>query len=204
MSHSLAILTTLALLLITHSQASDPETVSDFNVPNGADESKLDGVFFTYTGLRGGAASTSSTTGLGRKSVTVQDFAALDGMGVSMELMEFQPGSVNVPHTHPRGAEILFVVDGSLTVGTTDSNGKLYKNVLQKGDVFVFPKGLPHYQANFDKTNKAVAVAAFGSSNAGTVSLPKSLFGSNIDNEVLTKAFKISADNLQQLRAGQN
>ncbi|KAL7265393.1 hypothetical protein ACSBR1_003209 [Camellia fascicularis] len=198
MSHSLAILTTLALLLITHSQASDPETVSDFNVPNGADESKLDGVFFTYTGLRGGAASTSSTTGLGRKSVTVQDFAALDGMGVSMELME--------------GAEILFVVDGSLTVGTTDSNGKLYKNVLQKGigipsekgDVFVFPKGLPHYQANFDKTNKAVAVAAFGSSNAGTVSLPKSLFGSNIDNEVLTKAFKISADNLQQLRAGQN
>ncbi|KAL7248413.1 hypothetical protein ACSBR2_003187 [Camellia fascicularis] len=134
MSHSLAILTTPALLLITHSQASDPETVSDFNVPNGADESKLDGVFFTYT----------------------------------------------------------------------DSNGKLYKNVLQKGDVFVFPKGLPHYQANFDKTNKAVAVAAFGSSNAGTVSLPKSLFGSNIDNEVLTKAFKISADNLQQLRAGQN
>ncbi|XP_042489831.1 germin-like protein 9-3 [Macadamia integrifolia] len=121
-------------------------------------------------------------------------------MGVSMELLEFQPASVNVPHTHPRGAEILFVVDGVLTVGSTDSNGKLYKNVLQKGDVFVFPKGFPQCQANFDKTNKAVAVSAFASSNAGTVSLPKNPFGSNIPDDVLTKAFKISADTLQQLK----
>ncbi|KAF8395177.1 hypothetical protein HHK36_019119 [Tetracentron sinense] len=131
-----------------------------------------------------------------RKSVSVKDFPVLNGMGVSMELLEFAPRAVNLPHTHPRGTEIFFVVDGSLTVGTTDSNGKLYKNVLQKGDVFVFPKGMPHYQANFDKTNKAVVVSAFGSSNSGTVSLPKKLCGSNIPNEVLTKAFKISADTL--------
>ncbi|KAK9290076.1 hypothetical protein L1049_008240 [Liquidambar formosana] len=180
---------------MVHVHASDPETINDFTIPNGVDESKLDGVFFTYTGLRGGAPA--SNTCLGHKTVTVKDFPALDDAGVSLELLEFQAGAVNVPHTHPRGAEIFFVVDGALTVGSTDSNGKLYKNMLQKGDVFVFPKGLPHYQANFDKTNKAVAVSAFASSNAGTVSLPKSLFGSNIGDDVLTKAFKISADNLQ-------
>ncbi|XP_052175320.1 germin-like protein 9-3 [Diospyros lotus] len=191
-----------ALLFLATVQAADPELVSDFAVPDGADESKLDGVFFTYTGLRDGAPS--STTGLGRKQVSVKEFPALDGMGVSMELLDFAPNSVNVPHHHPRGGEILFVVDGSLTVGTVNSNGKLYKNVLQKGDVFVFPKGLPHYQANFDKANKAVAVSAFGSSSAGTVALPKNLFGSNIPDEVLTKAFKISADIVQQLRSAQN
>ncbi|KAI7998235.1 Germin-like protein 9-3 [Camellia lanceoleosa] len=198
---TLILLSTL-LLLSTTTTATDPELTTDFSIPDGADESKLDGVFFTYTGLRGGAPAT--TTGLGRKSVSVKDFPALNGMGVSLELLEFAPNSVNVPHTHPRGGEIIFVVDGSLTVGTVDSNGKLYKNVLQKGDVFLFPKGLPHYQANFDKANKAVVVSAFGSVNAGTVALPKNLFGSNIPDEVLTKAFKISADTVQQLRAGQN
>ncbi|KAF8397398.1 hypothetical protein HHK36_016311 [Tetracentron sinense] len=202
MAKSIVILAVLALLFVDQIHAADPDLVSDFAVPDGVDESKLDGVFFTYTGLRGGAPS--SNNGVGRKTVSVRDFPALNGMGVSMELLEFAPGAVNVPHTHPRGGEIFFVVEGALTVGTTDSNGKLYKNVLQKGDVFVFPKGLPHYQANFDKTNKATVVSAFASSNAGTVSLPKNLFGSNIPNEVLTKAFKISAGNLQQLKTSQN
>ncbi|KAK9123834.1 hypothetical protein Sjap_013436 [Stephania japonica] len=199
MAKSIVVLSAIAMFLFAQVHAADPELVNDFAVPDGVDEGKLDGVFFTYTGLRGGAPS--STSGLGRKTVSVKDFPALNGMGLSLELLEFQPSSVNVPHTHPRGAELLFVVDGSLTVGTTDTNGKLYKNVLQKGDVFVFPKGLTHYQANFDKTNKAVAVSAFASSNAGTVSLPKNLFGSNVPDEVLTKAFKISADTLQQLKA---
>ncbi|KAA8516369.1 hypothetical protein F0562_016662 [Nyssa sinensis] len=202
MANSLALFATFALLFFTTVQAADPELTTDFSIPDGTEESKVDGVFFTYTGLRGGAPS--STTGLGHKSVSVKDFPALNGLGVSLELLEFAPGAVNVPHTHPRGGEIVFVVDGSVTVGTVDSNGKLYKNVLQKGDVFVFPKGLPHYQANFDKNNKAVVVSAFGSSNAGTVSLPKNLFGSSIPDEVLTKAFKISADTIQQLRTAQN
>ncbi|XP_059669495.1 germin-like protein 9-3 [Cornus florida] len=202
MANSLALLATFALLFITAIQAADPELISDFAVPEGADEGKVDGVFFTYTGLRGGAPS--STTGLGRKSVSIKEFPALNGQGVSLELLEFAPGSVNVPHTHPRGGEVLFVVEGALTVGTVDGNGKLYKNVVQKGDVFVFPKGLPHYQANFDKNNKAVVVSAFGSSNAGNVALPKNLFGSNIPDEVLGKAFKISPDTIQQLRNAQN
>ncbi|KAK9158912.1 hypothetical protein Scep_005486 [Stephania cephalantha] len=174
MAKSIVILAAIAIFLFAQVHAADPDLVNDFAVPDGVDEGKLDGVFFTYTALRGGAPA--STTGLGRKTVSVKDFPALNGMGVSLELLE--------------GAELLFVVDGSLTVGTTDTKGKLYKNVLQKGDVFVFPKGLPHYQANFDKTNKAVAVSAFASSNVGTVSLPKNLFGSNVPDEVLTKASK--------------
>ncbi|XP_057972772.1 germin-like protein 9-3 [Malania oleifera] len=203
MAKSLNLSAAFALLFLAATvRAGDPELISDFAVPEGVDGSKLDGVFFTYTGLRGRAPS--SSVGLGRKSVSVKEFPALGGMGLSMELLEFAPGAVNVPHVHPRGGEILFVLDGALTVGTVDTTGKLYKNDLQKGDVFVFPKGLAHYQANFDKSNKALVISAFGSSNAGELSLPKSLFGSSVPDEVLTKAFKVSADTVQQLKSGQN
>ncbi|XP_057972776.1 germin-like protein 9-3 [Malania oleifera] len=203
MAKLLALSVAFALLFLAATVcAGDPELVSDFAVPEGLDRTRVDGVFFTYTGLRG--REPSSRVGLGRKLVSVKEFPALSGTGLSLELLEFAPGALNVPHTHPRAGEILFVLDGALTVGTVDTTGKLYKNDLQKGDVFVFPKGLVHYQANFDKSNKAVAMSAFGSSNAGEVSLPKSLFGSSVPDEVLTNAFKVSADTVQQLKTGQN
>ncbi|KAL5991684.1 hypothetical protein ACLOJK_012593 [Asimina triloba] len=202
MARTISILAILSLLLVAGAHAADPELVDDFAVPDGVDGGKLDGTFFTYTGLRGGAASSANT--VGKKTVSLRNFPALNGMGVSLELLEFAEGSVNLPHSHPRGAEILFVVDGTLTASVVDSSGKVFKNVLQKGDVFVFPKGLPHYQANFDKSNKAVAVSAFASSNAGTVALPKNLFSSNVPDEVLTKAFNIATDTVQQLKAGHN
>ncbi|KAK3037461.1 hypothetical protein RJ639_031955 [Escallonia herrerae] len=91
-------------------------------------------------------------------------------MGVSMELAELAPGAVNRPHTHPRGSELLFVLEGALSVGTTDSRGKLYKNDLHKYDVFLFPEELPHYEANLNKA------------------------------EVLMKTFKVSAETIQELK----
>ncbi|KAL5973484.1 hypothetical protein ACLOJK_030135 [Asimina triloba] len=178
----LALFAVLAFAVLTH--AADPELVDDFAAPDGA---KLDGTFFTYTGLRGGAPSSNSV--VGRKKVSVRDLPALKGMGVSLELLAFPAGA--------RTRE-------TFTVGSVDSSGRTYKNVLPKGDAFVFPKGLPHYQANLDKANKAVVVSAFASSNAGTVALPKTLFSSNVPNEVLSKAFKMSADTLQEIRANQN
>ncbi|KAK3018993.1 hypothetical protein RJ639_003412 [Escallonia herrerae] len=75
--------------------------------------------------------------------------------------------------------------------GTTDSSGQLYKNVLQKYDVFLFPEGLPHYEANLIKGEKEVVVMMFGSADAGFVSLAQSLFGSGISDEVLVKTLKI-------------
>lgn len=51
--------------------------------------------------------------------------------------------------------------------------------------MFVFPKGLVHFQYNSDAKNPAAAVSAFGSANAGTVSLPKTLFATNIEDGIL-------------------
>ncbi|CAB4283217.1 unnamed protein product [Prunus armeniaca] len=45
------------------------------------------------------------------------------------------------PHIHPRSAEILFLVDGTLEVGFVDTKNNLFTQTLQAGDLFVFPKG---------------------------------------------------------------
>ncbi|CAN4119202.1 unnamed protein product [Withania somnifera] len=98
--------------------------------------------------------------------------------------------------------ELLFVVQGSLEVEFVNATNKLYTKTRQVGDLFVFPKGLVHYQYNSDWNNSATAVSAFGSANAGTVSLPKTLFSRGIDDQVLAKSFKSDIATIQKNKAG--
>ncbi|KAJ0101851.1 hypothetical protein Patl1_05863 [Pistacia atlantica] len=56
--------------------------------------------------------------------------SALDGQSVSYAVLLFPVGAINPPHTHPRSAELLFVVEGSLNVGFVDTNNKLYTQTL--------------------------------------------------------------------------
>jgi quercetin dioxygenase-like cupin family protein len=114
---------------------------------------------------------------------------SLDGRSVSFAVLECPAGTINPPHTHPHSAELLFVVDGSLEVGFIDSTNKLYTQRLQLGDMFVFPKGLVHYQsnANANAKNPATAISAFGNANAGTVSVPSTVFATAIDDNILAK-----------------
>lgn len=47
-----------------------------------------------------------------------------------------------------------------------------------------------HFQVNKDTKYPAVALSASGSANAGTVTLPKTLFGTGIEKEVLAASSK--------------
>ncbi|KAL2536381.1 Germin-like protein subfamily 2 member 4 [Forsythia ovata] len=179
-------------------QASDPDILSDFIVPpnvNGPD-----GNFFTFTGLRG--VFDSNPPNLKVTKASKAEFPALDGQSVSMAVLQYPAGGVNPPHTHPRAAELLFVVEGSLEVGFVDTTNKLFTQTLQTGDIFVFPKGLVHYQYNADPKEPAIAVSAFGSANAGTASLPTTLFATGVDDTVLAKSFKTDVTTIQKLKAG--
>ncbi|KAL3680119.1 hypothetical protein R1sor_023075 [Riccia sorocarpa] len=113
--------------------------------------------------------------------------------------------SVNVPHTHPRGTETLFIIEGTLEVGLIDTTQPvpvLFTQTLKKDDIFVFPRGLVHFQIN--KSKRTVrAYASFSSTNPGLVSLPRTLFGVNIDIEVLTKSFEVSPYIIKTLSAQQ-
>lgn len=118
------------------------------------------------------------------------EFPALNGQSVSNAVLQFPAGTTNPPHTHPRSAELLFLVDGSLQAGFVDTTNKLFTQTLQSGDMFIFPKGLVHFQYNADSQNSALAISAFRSTSAGTVSLPTTLFTTRIDDNILAKAFK--------------
>jgi oxalate decarboxylase/phosphoglucose isomerase-like protein (cupin superfamily) len=82
------------------------------------------------------------------------------------------------------------VVQGALFVGLVDAarNGTLHTATLQAGDMFVFPKGMVHFQSN-NGTDVARAFSAFGSASPGTISLPTELFETGIDDPVLEKSF---------------
>ncbi|KAK9999617.1 hypothetical protein SO802_019220 [Lithocarpus litseifolius] len=130
------------------------------------------------------------------------EFPALNGQSVSCAVLQFPAGTPNPPHTHPRASELLFLVQGTLQVGFVDTTNKLFTQTLQTGDIFVFPKGLVHFQYNADPQVPALAISAFGSANAGTVSIPNTLLTTGIDNNVLAKCFKTDVATIQALKAG--
>ncbi|KAL2632137.1 hypothetical protein R1flu_016823 [Riccia fluitans] len=180
-------------------QAADPEEIRDFAPPpNGA---APNGDYFTFKGLRNLDVSTGAFANV--TAVNVKGFPALSGLGVSNALLLYPPGSVNAPHTHPRGTETLFVIEGSLDVGLLDTTAPiptLFTQTLQTGDIFVFPRGLVHFQINRGQ-KKAKAYASFSSTFPGTVSLPRTLFKTGISNDVLTKSFGVSDNIIQALVA---
>ncbi|KAG6474007.1 germin-like protein 9-3 [Zingiber officinale] len=178
--------------------ASDPDITSDFILPPNV--TAVDSSFFTYTGLRSTVNSAPGASFSVSKAAAAE-FPALLGQSVSVAVLKYPAGSVNPPHTHPRSAELLFLVQGYLEVGFVDTSNKLYTQSLQPGDVFVFPKGLIHYQY-CNSGSAAVAVSAFGSANAGTVSVPKSVFATGVDDGVLAKSFKTDVATIQKLKAG--
>ncbi|XP_068661140.1 germin-like protein 9-3 [Aristolochia californica] len=179
--------------------AGDADILSDFLLPKNS--TFIDGSFFTFTGLRTVLEMDVPPTFTVSKASMTQ-FPALEGLSVSYALLQYPAGSVNPPHTHPRSAELLLVIDGSLEVGFVDTTNKLYTQTLQVADMFVFPKGLVHYQYNADAQNSATAISAFGSANAGTVSMPGSLFNTSIDDGILAESFKTDVATIQKIKAG--
>ncbi|XP_003618164.2 putative germin-like protein 2-1 isoform X2 [Medicago truncatula] len=148
--------------------------------------------------------NTSNPLGSKVTPVTVNDILGLNTLGISLARIDFASRGLNPPHTHPRATEILIVLEGTLYVGFVTSNpeNRLITKVLNKGDVFVFPIGLIHFQLNVGYGN-AVAIAGLSSQNPGVITIANAVFGSNpkISSEVLTKAFQVDnniVDNLQK------
>ncbi|KAK1259870.1 putative germin-like protein 9-2 [Acorus gramineus] len=195
--------TTASLLLLASSSltayASDPDIIADFILPQNL--TFPDANFFTSTATRD-IFNAPISNAFKVTKVSMAEFPALNGQSVSYAVLTFPVNAVNPPHTHPRSAELLFLVQGCLDVGFVDTANKLYAQRLQATDMFVFPKGLVHYQSNCDSEDPSIALSAFGSSNAGTVSVPASVFTSGIDESVLAKSFNTDVTTVEKIKAG--
>ncbi|KAJ4981839.1 hypothetical protein NE237_032676 [Protea cynaroides] len=148
--------------------------------------------------------NTSNNLGSKVTPVFVDQLPGLNTLGISMARIDFAPNGLNPPHTHPRASEILVVIEGTLYVGfvTSNPNNTLITTVLNKGDVFVFPIGLIHFQYNEGKTN-AIAIAALSSQNPGVITIANAVFGSKppISDNVLAKAFQLDKKVIDYLQS---
>ncbi|XP_055819252.1 germin-like protein subfamily 1 member 20 [Solanum dulcamara] len=144
------------------------------------------------------AGNTSNNIGSAVTVVNVFNLPELNTLDISLVRIDYAPYGVNPPHMHPRGAEILVVLEGTLYVGFVLSNSgpnmknKLFTKILHPRDVFVFPIGLIHFQFNVEKT-KAVAFAGLSSQNPGVITITNAVFGSDppINDDVLAKTFQV-------------
>ncbi|CAN1220207.1 Putative germin-like protein 2-2 [Linum perenne] len=191
--------------------ASDPANLQDFCVADASGSVGVNGFpcknpamvkasDFYFGGLHV-PGNTSNAVG---STVTVTQIPGLNTFGVSMVRIDFAPWGINPPHTHPRATEILTVIEGSLEVGFVTSNpeNRLISKVLKKGDVFVFPIGLIHFQRNVGHGN-AVAIAGLSSQNPGVITIANAVFGSkpDISSDILAKAFQVDKNVVKKLQA---
>jgi quercetin dioxygenase-like cupin family protein len=139
--------------------------------------------------------------------INVMQLPGLNTLGISLARIDYAPLGENPPHTHPRATEILTVLEGTLYVGFVTSNqnnsNTLFAKVLNKGDVFVFPEGLIHFQFNPNHDKPAVAIAALSSQNPGVITIANAVFGSKppISDFVLAKAFQVEKGTIDWLQA---
>ncbi|KAK6933565.1 Cupin 1 [Dillenia turbinata] len=187
----------LTIFYLETVDAGDPNILSDFNLP--ANVTTVNGTFFKYSILQGLEGSPQTFQAV---KASLKEFPALDGQSVSMAVLKFPPGSINPLHTHPRAAELLFLHSGTLEVGFVDTKNGLFNQTLKPGDMFVFPKGIVHYQYNRNHKEEAMAISSFGSASAGTQSVPMSVFNEGISDKILAKAFKTDIDTIRKIKAG--
>ncbi|CAK9175431.1 unnamed protein product [Ilex paraguariensis] len=195
------------LLAITCSAAlaSDPSPLQDFCVADSKspDPKMVKSNDFSFDGLHL-PGNTSNVVGSRVTPVFAAQVPGLNSLGISMARIDFAPWGINPPHIHPRASEILTVLEGSLQVGFVTSNpeNRLITKVLQKGDIFVFPVGLVHFQRNIGYSN-AIAIAALSSQNPGVITIANAVFGSNPDipNDLLAKAFQVDKNIIYKIQS---
>ncbi|GAV88494.1 Cupin_1 domain-containing protein, partial [Cephalotus follicularis] len=151
--------------------------------------------FFSDTLANPGMTNTSMGTVVA--AVNVQKMPGLNTLGISLSRIDYAPSGLNPPHTHPRASEMIFVLEGELEVGFITTANVLISKTIKKGEVFVFPKGLVHFQRNGKAP--ATVLAAFNSQFAGTQSIAATLFGASptVPDDVLSKAFHMDSKEVE-------
>ncbi|MBA0751994.1 hypothetical protein Gogos_000875 [Gossypium gossypioides] len=200
-----------SLALVLGASRADPDLLQDVCVADLSSGIKLNGFpckhpstiganDFFFAGLAN-PNFPNNTLGSLVTAANVEKIPGLNTLGVSMSRIDYAVGGVNPPHTHPRASEIAFVLEGELEVGFFTTSNVLISKRIKKGEIFVFPKGLLHFQKNIGKT-RASAITAFDSQFAGTQSIATTLFAASptIPNDVLSKAFQIHPREVERIK----
>lgn len=161
----------------------------------------VNAIDFFFDGLAT-PGSTNNTMGCLVTVANVQKIPGLNTLGVSLSRIDFAPGGLNPPHTHPRATEILFVLEGELDVGFITTANSLFSKTIKKGEIFVFPRGLVQFQKNNGEVPAAV-ISAFNSQLPGSQSIAVTLFAATppVPDHVLTKTFQVGTKEVEKIKS---
>uniref|UniRef100_A0A0E0LVL9 Germin-like protein n=1 Tax=Oryza punctata TaxID=4537 RepID=A0A0E0LVL9_ORYPU len=133
-------------------------------------------------------------------SAFVQQYPAVNGLGISASRVDILPGGVVPLHTHPEGSELLYVLEGTMVAGfISSSENKVYKKELKEGEMFLFPQGLLHFQYNTGHST-AVGFAAYSSSSPGLQILDYALFANNLPTSYVVKGTFLAEAEVRRLK----
>nr|AFK40821.1 unknown [Medicago truncatula] len=206
------IIAVLLLLVLTTTVTADPDNLQDLCVADLASAILVNG--FTCKPASNVTAADFSTNVLAKPGATnntfgslvtlanVQKIPGLNTLGVSLARIDYAVGGLNPPHTHPRATEIVYVLEGQLDVGFITTANVLISKTIVKGETFVFPKGLVHFQKNSGYVPAAV-IAGFNSQLQRTVNIPLTLFAPTppVPDNILTQAFQIGTKEVQKIKS---
>ena len=164
------------------------------------DEANITASDFFFGGLAK-AGVINNTVGSVVTAANVEKIPGLNTLGVSLSRIDYKPGGLNPPHTHPRATEVVFVLEGQLDVGFITTANKLIAKTIKEGEIFVFPKGLVHFQKN-NGDKPAAVISAFNSQLPGTLSIAAALFTATpaVPDDVLSQAFQIDTEEVDNIK----
>lgn len=206
----LVVVMLVATAIVFNSVFADPDLLQEVCVADLTSGVKMNGYAckenftaddFFFAGLSK-PGLTNNTFGSLVTAANVQKIPGLNTLGVSFSRIDYAPGGLNPPHTHPRATEIAFMLDGELEVGFITTTNTLYTKTIKKGEIFVFPKGLVHFQKNNGKV-PAAAIVAFNSQLPGTQSIGATLFAAvpPVPDYVLSQAFQVGTEDVEKIKS---
>ncbi|KAJ3147044.1 hypothetical protein HDU89_005852 [Geranomyces variabilis] len=104
--------------------------------------------------------------------MNLKSLPALDRQNIALTLILLEPCGANLPHTHPRASEALYIINGEkVLVGVIEENGsKVILNNLDTGKATFVPQGALHFEQNLT-CEPAVLIAANPSEDPGTLTI---------------------------------
>ncbi|XP_024402325.1 germin-like protein subfamily 2 member 3 [Physcomitrium patens] len=190
-----------AVFVLNHVRAADPDPLQDFCIAdiNASNSIPTNGYLckarslvtaddFTFTGLREKGDTVVTGTNATITYALVQQYPGVNTQGISHVRLDFEPGGVIPPHTHPLASETIFVVEGSVFTGFVSHDNKLFTKTLHKGDVFLFPRATLHFQLCVGNVS-AITFNSFNAQFPGLLMAANQLFVTNMNHDVLAKSF---------------
>ncbi|KAI6684469.1 hypothetical protein NL676_030382 [Syzygium grande] len=180
--------------------SADPDMLQDVCVADLASTTFNETDFF-FAGLAK-PGLTNNTLGSLVTAANVEEIPGLNTLGVSLARIDYAPYGLNPPHTHPRATEVVFVLYGELYIGFITTANVLVAKTIKAGEIFVFPRGLVHFQKNVLDAPAAV-IAAFNSQLPGVQAIATTLFAATppVPDDVLAMAFQIDAQQVEMIKA---